>query len=358
MLVDCRLFGEEKMVLYCPKCGSQVPDESYFCMKCGASLADLQKKTETASPAAPILAPIDATSLKCPSCGSSIVPKFGEMIITCSSCGTGVVLGKEGWKSVQKQSMLPISLGNKDDVTGKIRGLMDKGFLHRHLQENSVLEETTLSLVPYWIISASVRTFIVAADAMSSVGQTATAAAILDLLLGGIGGMGRGGYERRFLAPSLLSGGSMVDTMVKDGDGGQGGPRKTYEFDKNYDFPIVAVKSLTEYQPKNHQFRLEDRVLFDISKIPRGVGILNGDIGEEAANFQAKTLAAQLQSDKANADHDMIQQLNTDIDITVSELLHAPIWFVRYDFKGNKIVLVIDADSGNVINSIGLSRAL
>jgi hypothetical protein len=35
-------------------------------------------------------------------------------------------------------------------------------------------------------------------------------------------------------------------------------------------------------------------------------------------------------------------------------LLYAPIWFARYDHKGNKIVLVIDGDSGNVINSIGL----
>jgi hypothetical protein len=82
--------------------------------------------------------------------------------------------------------------------------------------------------------------------------------------------------------------------------------------------------------------------------------ILNGDIGEEAANYQAKTLVAQLQSDKAHEQYRMIQQLYTEIDVAEAELLHAPIWFVRYDHKGNKIVLVIDGNSGGVINSIGL----
>ena len=37
-----------------------------------------------------------------------------------------------------------------------------------------------------------------------------------------------------------------------------------------------------------------------------------------------------------------------------TELLHAPIWFSRYDYKGKKMVLVIDANSSGVINSIGL----
>ncbi len=40
------------------------------------------------------------------------------------------------------------------------------------------------------------------------------------------------------------------------------------------------------------------------------------------------------------------------------ELLHVPVWFVRYDHKGNKIVLVVDENSGNVINGMGLQPNL
>jgi hypothetical protein len=39
-----------------------------------------------------------------------------------------------------------------------------------------------------------------------------------------------------------------------------------------------------------------------------------------------------------------------------AELLHAPVWFAKYDHKGNKILLVVDGNSGGVINSIGLQN--
>jgi len=51
----------------------------------------------------------------------------------------------------------------------------------------------------------------------------------------------------------------------------------------------------------------------------------------------------------------MIQQMHTEMDVAEAELLHAPIWFARYDHKGNKIALVIDANEGSIINSIGLT---
>jgi hypothetical protein len=50
----------------------------------------------------------------------------------------------------------------------------------------------------------------------------------------------------------------------------------------------------------------------------------------------------------------MIQEMHSDVDAADVELLHAPIWFARYDRDGKKIALVIDANNGGVINSIGL----
>ena len=129
---------------------------------------------------------------------------------------------------------------------------------------------------------------------------------------------------------------------------------KSEQMDANYNFPVVALKALTEYQPRDYQFNLEGRTDFDITKIPKNVKVLNGDIGEDAAKGQAKTLVDQLQSEKAHAKYHMIQRLTTESDVGDVELLHVPIWFARYDHKGHKIVLVLDANSGNVINSIGL----
>ena len=334
-------MGEK--TLYCHKCGEQLPDDAAFCVKCGTSTT-LNIPKPTPAPLA-VVAPSGVTSLKCPSCGAPITPKFGEMIISCEYCGSAVTLGMDGWKGIQKQSMLPVKYSDKDQMISIIRGLMDRGLLHRHLQENSTLEELTVTFVPYWILAVSARTSVVATDMAVEGGEIATTAALMGVL-GGMGGGRRGGFGGPLLAGAVL--GSMM------GGPGQNAAKKVYEINENYYFPVIALKALSQYQPRNYQFNLDDRQLFDVSKIPKNVKILNGDVGEEAATFQAKTLVSQLQSDKAHSQYHMIQQLHTDVDVAESELLYVPIWFARYDHKGNKIILAIDAESGNVINSLGL----
>jgi DNA-directed RNA polymerase subunit RPC12/RpoP len=77
--------------MFCPRCGAQLPDDAGFCFKCGAKVGLVtgqgQPKPQQASE---VLAPQGATSMKCPSCGAPITPKFGEMLITCEYCGSSV----------------------------------------------------------------------------------------------------------------------------------------------------------------------------------------------------------------------------------------------------------------------------
>jgi hypothetical protein len=295
------------------------------------------------------------------------------MVITCEYCGSAVTLGNQGWTNIQKQTMLLLKVATVDDVNKIITPLMDKGLLHRHLHEDSKQEEMSLTYVPYWIVSVSARTSITAANETAQIAQTATTAALMGVIFGGMGGGfggggrgGRGGgrraFEGGFGTSGLLTGllGLKGIQMMAFGMGmggmgmGRGGMRKTEQMDANYNFPVIALKALTDYQPRDYQFNLEGRALFDISKLPKDVKILNGDISEDVAKSQAKTLVDQLQSQKAHAKYHMIQSINTESDVGDVELLHAPVWFAKYDHKGHKIVLVIDANSGNVINSLGL----
>lgn len=331
--------------MYCPKCGAELPDGAAFCMKCGTQLPS-QASAAGRTPEAKVLAPLEAKTLNCPSCGAPIVPKFGEMVITCEYCGSGISLSDDGWRGVQKQTMLPLRFPDKEKVVERMREFMDQGLLHRHLQENSELEEMNLSFIPYWIVSASARTTIVASDVAVEAGQVATTAALIGLMGAAMGGRrGMGG-----VAGPMVLGGVMGGTMGAS----RGNARKGFEIADNYNFPIVALKALTEHQPRNYQFNLQERTFFDMAQVPKGVQVLNGDVGEEAARYQARSLVTQLQSDKAHARYHMIQQLHTEVDVSEAELLHAPIWFASYDYKGNKIALTIDANSGGVINSIGL----
>jgi len=331
------------------KCGAQLPDDAVFCSRCGASQSSQAKMTQQSGGYAnpvQVLAPSTATSLKCPSCGAPIAPKFGEMIITCEYCGSSVTLGSSGWANIQKQTMLPLRIQTTDDISARVRSMMDTGLLHRHLQESSNLEEMNLSVVPYWLVAASARTSLIATDIVAEGATVATTAALFGVMAG-MGGGRRGGF-----GGSLLTG-AVLGSMMGGGMGG-GGQRKAMQMDDNYNFPIVALKALTSYQPHDYQFSLQDRTLFDISQYPKGIKVLNGDISEDSAKYQAKTLVDELQSQKAHAKYHMIQQIQSQVDVSDTELLHVPIWFVRYDHKGNKIVLVIDGNSGSAINSIGL----
>ena len=333
--------------MYCSKCGAQLPDDAAFCLRCGTNMRPGQSNpaelgvgaAKTAQP----IAPSTAASLKCPSCGAPIAPKFGEMIITCEYCGSSITLGSSGWANIEKQTMLPSRIPTSQDIASRVRSMMDRGLLNRHLQESSTLEEMTLSVVPYWLVGVSARTSLVATDMVAEGATVATTAA----LFGVLGGGRRGGFGGPLLEGTLLG------SMMGGGIGG-GGMKKAIQMNENYDFPIVALKALTMYQPHDYQFALGDVALFDISKYPKGVKILNGDISEDAAKYQARTLVDELQSQKAHAKYHMIQQITSQEDITDAELLHVPIWFVRSDHKSNKIVLVVDGNSGNVINSLGL----
>jgi Double zinc ribbon len=352
--------------MYCHKCGTQLPDDAEFCVKCGTSTGlNLVKPTAVAS--SPVVAPSGVTSLKCPSCGAPIAPKFGEMVITCEYCGNAVTLGTQGWSNIQKQTMLPLKVATIDQVNSIITPMMDRGLLHRHLHEDSTQEEMSLNYVPYWIVSISARTSIIAVDETAQVAQAASTAVLMGVIFGGMGGgFGggrRGGFggRRSFEATiannpfrGLLGLKGIRIMAFGMGMGMGGGVKKTEEIDENYNFPVIALKALSDYQPRDYQFDLEGRELFDISKLPKDVRILNGDISEEVAKSQAKTLVEQLQSQKAHEKFHMIQSIHTDSDVGDVELLHAPVWFAKYDHKGNKIVLVIDANSGQVINSLGL----
>jgi hypothetical protein len=109
---------------------------------------------------------------------------------------------------------------------------------------------------------------------------------------------------------------------------GYGGNRNAQQMDMNYNFPrapVIALKALSDYQPRDYQFNLDELELFDLSKLPKSVKILNGDISEDVAKSQARTLVDQLQAQKAHEKYHMIQSIHTDSDVGDVELLHAPV---------------------------------
>ncbi len=271
------------------------------------------------------------------------------MIITCEYCGGGVTLGSEGWKNIQNHTMLPLKVTDKEVVGSTIHALMNEGVLRWHVWERSTLEDLTLNYVPYWIVSISARTSIVAVDTTAQIATVAATAALLGTAAGA-GSRGRSGGGSALDAAIL--GGVFAGNM---GGGGGGASTKAYQMSENHNYPVVALRAFKELQPHDFEFALQERQLFEPSKLPKGVNVLNGDVGEADAKQQARTLVAQLQSQKANEKYRMIQQIKTEIEVGDAELLHVPVWVGRYLFKGKKkIAVIVDANSGSPIHSVGL----
>jgi len=325
--------------MFCMKCGTQLPDDAQFCSKCGARLGPgAARAAPAAAPAAaaPAAAPIAAAGvqeLKCPACGAPIKPTFGEMVITCDYCGGSVTLGGQGWKEISKHTMLTLVVPDRDAALKIVRGYLDQGFLHRHFLEESKIAEERLSYVPFWVMPSSASTTYQYQAVATSVGATAgtvAAGALLGSMLGGNRGV----------------------TVVPIMAGPVVNPTRSETLSGQYEYPVVAVKAMTGYQPKDYQFSLTDRTFFDKKSIPANTPILNGDLGEDAARFAAEAFVKQLQSEVAHQKHHMVSNFRCDVQVSEGELLHAPIWYFRFDHKGQNVTVLIDGHAGRVIRTM------
>ncbi len=327
-------------MIYCTKCGNQLPDDAKFCNRCGTSVGPAgtagatAAPTTAASPAGPTVAAVGAQEMKCPSCGAPIKPVFGEMVITCDYCGGSVSLGGAGWKEIQKHTMLTLKVTDQAAALKVVRTAVDEGFFHRHDFEESKIDEAKLSYVPFWVVPASAATTYQYQAAAASIGGTVGTIAAAELLGGALGGR-RGGFT---VIPIMA--GPVVN------------PTRSETISGQYEFPVIAVKSLGSYQPKDYAFQLGERALFDKKTVPNGTPILNGDLGEDWARGAAKSHVEQLQSEAAHKKHSMVSKLETKVDLSDGELLHVPIWYFQLERKGEKSIVLIDGNAGRVIRTV------
>ncbi len=328
-------------MVFCVKCGASLPDGAQFCFKCGTPVpsggggAPTPPKAAPA-PSSPSLGAAGIQELKCPACGAPIHPVFGEMVISCDYCGGSVTLGGGGWKEISKHSMLPLVVTDRAAVLKVVQAYVDEGFFRRHDFEDSKIVDEKLSYVPFWVVPASASTTYQYQAVATSVGTTVgtmAAGAVLGSFLGGR--MGGGGTT---VVP--IFGGPVVNSNRSESISGQ------------YQYPVVAVKAMTAYQPKNYSFGLADRTFFDKKGIPAGTTVLNGDLGEDAAQHAAQAYVQTLQSEAAHKKHSMISKLQTDVQVSEAELLHVPIWYFQLDHKGAKSTVLIDGHGGRVIQTV------
>jgi len=325
--------------MFCVKCGTQLPDGAQFCYKCGTALPGAggsapASAAPSAPPAGKSIAAAGVQSLKCPACGAPIKPAFGEMVITCDYCGGSVTLGGDGWKEINKHTMLPLKVLDRNAALAAVKTYVDQGFFHRNDFAESTVAEEKLSYIPFWVMPASASTTYQYQAVATTVGATAGTIAAGALLGSALGGR-RGG-----VAVVPIFGGPVVN------------PNRSETVSGQFEYPVVAVKSMAAYQPKDYQFGLTERTFFDKKNIPDGTAILNGDLAEDAARHAAEAYVQQLQSEIVHKKHSMVSQIHTQVNVAEGELLHVPIWYFVLAHKNAKSTVLVDGHAGRVIRTM------
>jgi hypothetical protein len=207
---------------------------------------------------------------------------------------------------------------------------LNKGVLRRKVAERSDLGNTTLKFVPYWVVPTAIVADYqgMRGTGVAQMRQETKAGKVL------------GGALFALTAAAAASQKSNVPSQVT---------RVRDRLQLSYNIPVVAVRGYTKYQPQGgYQFNAQQKISFD-KRQSGGAQVMDGDVTEGEAKQQAAGLAQKLAEKEAKKHVDTLESIQVYPTMSDGELLHAPVWFVEYQFKGKPMYIAIDGNSGQVM---------
>jgi len=232
--------------------------------------------------------------IRCSHCGAPIQFNPGEIIATCRYCGFTQVI-ETGKAFVFEHSMIL----NKYDITSvetPTREWMKSGFLKpKDLVKSKILEKNLVYL-PFWLIPATVTTTY------------------------------KGIFER------------ITPAITKEG-----------KIEKKYNWLVLARKA-TVFPTREYEVPLEGKIPYDFRKVESFAKVLNSEIRQHEAVEVAKQEIESLHLFLAKQDVDKIIEMKTEqFSVGDTVYLHAPVWFVTYEYKHEWYNLFLDGATGIVI---------
>jgi len=232
--------------------------------------------------------------INCSHCGAPIAFEPGEIIATCIYCGYTVVI--ETGKAFTFEHSMLLNKYDPTQIEEPIRNWMQEGFLKpSDLARKSKITEKTLTYIPFWMVTTRVDTAY------------------------------KGIFER------------ITPPVVKEG-----------HIEKEYDWLVIARKA-TEFPTREYEVPLEGKIPYDFRKIEAFAKTLNSEIDQDEAVEQARQEIEEQHRYLAQQDIDKIIEIKSEIKIDQTVYLHAPIWLVRYEYKGKAYQLIMDGATGTAI---------
>ena len=235
-----------------------------------------------------------AEGIRCSHCGAPVEFTPGEIVATCKYCGFTTVV--ETGQAFNFEHSLLLNRYDETKIEESIRDWMRSGFLKpSDLAKKARITEKSLVYLPFWVVSVEAKSTY------------------------------KGIFER--ITPSI----------VKEGT-----------IEKEYNW-LVLAREATEFPTREYDVPLEGKIPYDFRQIEGFAKIFNSEIEKDEATELAKQQIEAHHRFLLQQDIDKIVEMKTDFNVKQAVYLHAPIWFIKYDYRGESYQLLIDGATGTAI---------
>jgi hypothetical protein len=235
-----------------------------------------------------------AQEIRCSHCGAPVEFKPGEIIATCKYCGFTTVI--ETGQAFTFEHSLLLNNYSEDQMEGLVRDWMRSGFMKPgDLAKKSIITEKNLTYLPFWVVSVEATTKY------------------------------KGIFER--IAPPI----------VKEG-----------QIQKEYNW-LVLAREAAGFPTREYDVPLEGKIPYDFRKIEGFAKLLNSEMQRDEALELAKQQIDAHHRFLLQQDIDRIVEATTTVNLKQMVYLHAPAWFIKYEYKGNNFQMIVDGSAGMVL---------
>jgi len=235
-----------------------------------------------------------AQNIRCSHCGAPVEFKPGELIASCKYCGFTTVI-ETGQAFNFEHSVLTNSY-TPEQMEEVVHDWMRSGFMKPgNLTKKSKITEKNLVYLPFWVVTVEATTKY------------------------------KGIFER--ISPAIL----------KEG-----------QIQREYNW-LVLARNATGFPTREYDVPLAGKVPYDFRKIEGFAKILNSEMERDEAIELARQQIDGHHRFLLQQDLDHIVEAQTSVDIKQMVYLHAPIWFIKYEYKDNDYQIIVDGAKGMVL---------
>lgn len=235
-----------------------------------------------------------ADNIRCSHCGAPVEFIPGEIIATCKYCGFTTVI--QTGQAFNFEHSLLLNNYSPDLIEGLVKDWMRSGFMKPgDLAKKAKIAEKNLTYLPFWLLIVEATTTY------------------------------KGIFER------------ITPVIVKEG-----------QIKKEYNW-LVLGREAAGFPTREYDVPLAGKIPYDFRRIEGFAKLLNSEMERDQAVEVAKRQIDSHHRFLLQQDIDKIVDATTTVTLKQMLYLHAPVWFIKYEYKGNIYQMIVDGSSGMVL---------